>query len=186
MIIAIYGKSGSGKSYLAEKMIEDITNSIHIDIDELNRDLMTTDGVKHKAKEIFGTHNVFVNNNLDTSLILKAIMNNDDIYNKWTSYMKSLCNNFITNYIANTNYNTYILDHLNAGTLDVCKDNYTVYIACELDKATRLQRLNLTDSVSEDILNFRDNKYISMPPTITYTNNNYHEILNYLNTTIKS
>ena len=42
MIITISGKSGSGKSTLSEMLRKDLTDAIHLDIDDLNGDLMKT------------------------------------------------------------------------------------------------------------------------------------------------
>ena len=178
MIIAIYGKSGSGKTFLADKLASDLPNAIHIDLDEINRELMLTDDVVAEANKIFKNTNVLSTQQLDANLILNAIMHDEQMYTDWTNFMKSLCTNFVINYIDNTNYDIYIIDHLNAGILNL--NNSTIYIECMLDKDARMQRLNQQNFVSEEILDFRDSKYISHPPTLVYNNTNYEDILQYI------
>lgn len=175
MIISIYGLSGSGKSTLAKKLQNTLPNAIHIDLDDLNRRLMDSDGVKSTALLLFG-EDVVNQSKLDSKVILTQIMQDISKYNLWTSYMIDVCNNFLQKYIKKTSFDYYILDHLNSHKLGNFPYN-TIYIECILDKSARLLRLNKRENISETELNFRDQHYHPHTPDIIYTNDNFDEIV---------
>ena len=166
MLIYIFGKSGSGKSYLAKYLSEKLNNSIHIDIDELNHDLIKTPNAINYALNLFGD-GVLNQNKIDKLKLLNEIINDNVKYLKWHMYMLKNCEDFLKKYIEKTSFDYYIIDHLNAGKFELESD-CIVKIECVLDYDIRLKRLKDRDSISKDILDFRDQKYESQSCDIVY------------------
>jgi len=178
MIILIFGKSGTGKTYLSEKLNKDLNQSIQISLDDLNKDLMELDQIKDFAKDLFGDY-IITDNKINSEILLNSIINDEDKYNKWNNYMIEKCKSFLENYIANTQYNYYIIDHINSGIWDYAN---SIRIKCVLDDKTRLARLQNRENLDMETLNFRDKYYIEKDSDIEYNNTNYEEILNYIKT----
>ena len=177
MIILIFGKSGTGKTYLSKKLNDILNNSIHIDLDQLNADLMNMENVINFAIDLFGK-DVLIGNKLNKIEILSQISSDNFKYLKWYKYMFINCEEFLKNFISKTTYSYYIIDHMNAGKLNIGENN-VVKIKCHEDDNIRKERLIARDNVSEDTINFRDQKYEESIGDLVYTNN-IEEILNYL------
>ncbi len=176
MVILVFGKSGSGKTYLCEKLAKDLPNTIHISLDELNKDLMDLDDVKEFAKELF-SENVMVEDTIDCNFILKKIKEDNEKYGKWNTFMIDKCKTFLINYMAETNFDHYLLDHINSGIWDFDK---SIKIKCVLDDETRLQRLKQREDIDLETLNFRDKNYLERDCDIEYNNNNYLDVCEFI------
>ncbi len=179
MIILIFGKSGSGKTYLAECLKENLDNSVHLDIDELNSDLYNTPNVQEYAKIVFG-ENIVVGKKIDKTAIYNAISNDTKLYNKWVEYMVESCQKFLDGYIASTSFNYYIIDHINSHLFDFGDNSNIVKILCTLDDNTRYARLIKRDKISQDTIKFRDSHYIDNIADITYRGDNVDEVMIYI------
>ncbi len=175
MIILIFGKSGSGKTYLSGYLHDNLDNSIHIDIDELNSDLYSTPNVQEYARSLFGD-NVITGNKLNKEVRYTALQN-EDIYNTWVQYMTECCQHFLDGYIASTHYAYYIIDHINSHLFDFSSHN-VVKILCEENDDTRYARLVKREKISEETLNFRDKHFVECDGDIIYKNNNQEDVLN--------
>lgn len=180
MVIYIFGKSGSGKSYLAKYLAEKLDNSIHIDLDSLNSDLMQMENVINFALNLFGEC-VLDNNKLDNKKILSEIMQDNVKYLTWQKYMLKNCEEFLKNYITKTSFDYYIIDHMNAGILDL-EINNVLRIACVADDITRKKRLIDRDNITDEVLIFRDQKYENAKSDIIYTDNT-DKIIEYIQKT---
>lgn len=176
MIILVFGKSGTGKTYLSEKLNKDLDNSIHISLDDLNKELMELDKVKDFAQNLFGEE-IISEDKINTSLLLNYIKEDEQKYNKWNSYMIDACKNFVENYMAKIHYDYYIIDHINSG---IWEFNNSIKIKCVLDDNSRLERLKNRESLDLETLNFRDKYYIDKDCDILYNNYNYSEIMSYI------
>ena len=74
MLISICGKSCSGKSFLAKKIV-DYFNGIHIDVDKIAHEVLKNDLIKQKLYQNFG--NVFFENGeVDRKKLGKIVFNN--------------------------------------------------------------------------------------------------------------
>jgi len=178
MIIYIFGKSGSGKSYLAERLEEKLPNAVHLNMDEVNSEIMNLATIKDFAVEIFGK-NVLVNNQLDKKYILNTIKDDEFTYLKWSIYMLMQCEEFVKSFIKNSSKDYYIIDHLNAGKL-LLEGDKEVYVECIEDDETRLARLQSRDNITKDVFEYRDRKYIPHEYDIRYANN-FEEVLEFIN-----
>jgi len=179
MIILIFGKSGSGKTYLAEELRNKLDNSIHIDIDTLNTDLYTTPNVINYARSIFGD-DIIAGKKINKSAIYDAISSNSELYNKWVEYMIESCQKFLDAYISSTSFDYYIIDHINSHLFDFGDNNNIIKILCTEDEDTRYARLIKRDKISPDTMKFRDYHYIDSTANITYRGNNTDEIMAYI------
>ena len=176
MIISIFGKSGSGKTYLSSKLHKDLPNSIHLDLDTLNQDLLQLDRVKDFAINLFETNDIIINGKLDKGAIYHLIKIDLDKYTIWTNYMASECIEFVKNYIHSTTFDYYIIDHMRAGIIDFAD----VKIECVADFDTRLQRLQKREYISSSTLQFRDEKYFDSSSNISFDGKNYNNIIEYI------
>ena len=176
MIILIFGKSGSGKTYLAEYLKENLDNSIHLDIDELNSDLYHTPNVQEYAKQIFG-ENILVGKKIDKQLLYSNIKDNKELYNNWVDYMIDSCQRFIDGYISSTSFDYYIIDHINSHLFQF-ETNVLKILCEENDNNIRYARLQKRDKISQETINFRDKHYIECDGDITYNGTNIENILN--------
>ncbi len=175
MIILVFGKSGSGKSYLSKKLANDLDSSIHIDLDLLNSDLMKSPAVIEYAMSLFGA-SVIKDGILSKEHIYNTISSNTATRHSWEEYMKQVCNDFLVKYIAATHFDYYIIDHLRANMLKL-DFQPIIKIECVCDDATRISRLNTRDNISNSELTFRDQGYVHTSADLTYNSDNYLDIL---------
>ena len=177
MIILIFGKSGSGKTYLAKYLEKNLTNSIHIDIDKLNNDLYKSPRVQNQAIKIFGS-NVVVNKTIDKQALYNILSTDEKVYQKWVNYMITECQQFLDLYMKSTSFNYYIIDHINAHLFNFSDINIIKILCEENDDNLRYARLVKRDKISQETLIFRDKHFIECYGEIIYSGTNTDDILN--------
>jgi len=177
MIILIFGKSGSGKTYLAKYLEKNLTNSIHIDIDKLNNDLYKSPRVQNKAVEIFGK-DIVVNKTIDKQALYNIINTDEKIYKTWVDYMITECQQFLDLYMKSTSFNYYIIDHINVHLFNFLDNNIVKILCEENDDNIRYARLAKRDKISKETILFRDKHYIESDGDITYSGTSTDDILN--------
>ncbi len=112
-VIAITGMSGSGKSTLAKYLKENLENSIHIDYDVLNKNLMNKpENIKY-AISLFSESILNEDGSLNTKLIADIIFSNSELYFAWVGHMLIECDNEVSIIVNNTNYDWLIIEHNN-------------------------------------------------------------------------
>ena len=111
MLISIVGKSGSGKSYIAEHLTNYITNSLHIDIDDISHKVLEKPSVKQKLIDIFGK-SIIVGNEIDREKLGKIVFNSTKQMQKLTDITWNDMENYIDQILDRNPDKIIILDWL--------------------------------------------------------------------------
>ncbi len=99
MIIGICGKSGSGKSTLASELIEELgPNIVHLDIDKIGHQVLSTKNVKNALVKAFGAH-IINNNIINRSELSDIVFSSKEKMQELTDitwpYMQEIIDNFL-------------------------------------------------------------------------------------------
>ncbi len=154
-IIAISGKSGSGKTTLAKFLQENLENSVHINYDVLNRNLMQNKEHIDYAITLFSENILNEDGSLDRKKIADIIYCNNDLYYAWVGHMLMACDNEVNKIVKNTNYDWLIIEHANIMYSRFSKVADFTILAKACFK-TRLQRLAKRDGLLLKDLKSRD------------------------------
>ncbi len=146
MIITIAGKAGSGKTTLAETITKNFPHAIHVDLDEVNTQLLTTKEVRVQALSIFGK-SVFKDGILDKDSIANHIYNNKELYDDWCNYMKALCEENVLQTIEKNPKSLYIIEHVLINQLSLFKKS-ACNILVWLNEDERLKRVMKRDNMT--------------------------------------
>lgn len=154
-IIAITGLSGSGKSTLAKFLQQNLENSIHIDYDVLNKNLMNKpENIKY-AISIFSESILNEDGSLNTKMIADIIFSNKELYFAWVGHMLMECDNEVSVIIHNTNYDWLIIEHNNIMFSRFSKIADYVILA-KASAGERLKRLKKRENLEKHLLKQRD------------------------------
>lgn len=163
MIIGICGKSGSGKSTIANQIIElTKTSAIHLDIDKVGHNVLLIDEVKEKLINTFG-NSIIIKNNIDRKRLREVVFNSKNEMEKLSDitwkYMQIEIDNFL-----NTNKDkVIILDWLllyNTKYFTMCD----LKILLDVPYEVRKQRVIIRDNISELDFDLREKASIDFNP----------------------
>ena len=177
-VIAIGGKSGSGKTTLGKFLNENLPNSILINFDLLNRNLMENSEHIKYAVTLFSENILDDDGKINKKLLADIIYCNSDLYYAWVGHMLMACDNEVNTIVKNTEYDYLIIEHANVMYSRFCKSADYVILA-KASFGTRLKRLKERDGVDKKLLKLRDkNCHIVMGYNIKYNGKNEIDILN--------
>lgn len=83
MLISIVGKSGSGKSYIADTLASYTSNALHINIDDISHQILRQQSVKQRLIDTFG-QNIIVGNEINRNKLGHIVFNSIDDMQKLT------------------------------------------------------------------------------------------------------
>lgn len=152
MIIAITGKSGSGKSYLSEIIAKEIGAS-HLDIDKISHDVLTLSESKAFLKHEFGNE-IFDNEILNRKKLGKIVFNDKSKLEKLNNFCQSKIEDTLDK-IIKTETRDIILDYALLFLLkqfDACD----IKILLKADTSIRLKRVCERENISEEYFLSRD------------------------------
>ena len=169
MIIALCGKSGSGKSTFAREITQEVKNSIYCDIDKIGHQALKQDSVKENLIKDFGTR-ILTDNEVDRKKLSKIVFDSpiemEKLNNRTWEYMESYLNNFL---MENKN-KLIILDwQLLPKTKFFCLSNIRILIDCPYE--VRKQRAMSRDNITEEAFDLREKA------SITYDKNSFDYII---------
>lgn len=152
MIIAITGKSGSGKSYLSEIIAKEI-DALHLDIDKISHEVLSYPESKKFLKNEFGDK-IFDSGNLNRKKLGKIVFGNASKLAKLNNFCQSKIENILDRFIK-------------AETRDIILDYALLFLlkqfnACDIkillkaDTNIRLKRVCERENISEDYFLSRD------------------------------
>lgn len=110
--ICITGKSGSGKSALAQYLKDNLESCICVDIDEIVHKSHLDEVVKSKIIKLVDENILDNNNNIDRKKLGKIVFNNLNLKNKVYNITWEYIDNYIKN-LSNNKYEYIILDWYN-------------------------------------------------------------------------
>lgn len=149
MIITISGKAASGKSTLAKYLAENLSNSVYLELDHINQKLFSEQNVKDYAVRLFGKNVIQSDGSFDTKVISDHIYTDEKLYNMWHDYMLIRVDEYLDEYVKNSHYDYYILEHV----LIYESKFYTladIKICAQVEEDIRLERVSQRDNLSHD------------------------------------
>ena len=154
MLIAVVGKSGSGKSFISQMLTNRIPNSIWVDIDRIGHESLTDYHIKEELIKYFGKR-IMVDDTIDRKTLSNLVFNDKDklkILNELTEeYIKVK----IQQVIVDNRDKIIILDWALLGEtefLDLCD----IKILVKANQNIRAQRIINRDKVNIEKFNARE------------------------------
>lgn len=157
MIISICGKSGSGKSTIAKRIIDERKNAIHIDIDKIAHQVLTIPKVKQQLQEHF--QDVLTDDEVDRKKLGPIVFSSQENMDILTQITWPYMEQEIDRIISENKDKIIILDYL---LLPKTKyfDQSDIKILLDIPKEVRRERILKRDNISEDKFNLRDSSSI--------------------------
>lgn len=169
--ICIIGKSGSGKSSLADYIVKNIPNCISINIDKIVHESHRDGLVKEKIKSIVNGDIFDKDGNIDRKKLGVIVFNNSKLKENVYAITWDYVDNYIRD-ISNKNYNYVILDWYNINSKNYF-DIATVKILVERDYESRKIDVMRRDNVSSEYFDLREKN------SNNYENTKYDYKVNY-------
>lgn len=170
MIICICGKSGSGKSTIANEILNYFENAIHINIDKIGHDSHNNEKVKQKLINIFGSK-ILTNSAIDRKKLGKIVFSNKEEMKKLEDITWDYMEKEIDKLIYNNKNKIIILDwQLLPKTkyLKLCDIKILIDIPYDIRKQRAIKR----DNITEEQFNLRENS------SINYDKNDFDYVFN--------
>lgn len=152
MVIGITGKSGSGKSFLSEKL-KDSLDAIHVDIDKISHGVLLEEKTLEFVRNEFG-EGVFDNGTLNRKKLGAIVFNNKEKLDKLNSFCQTQMELEIDE-IINSSKKTVILDYALLPWLKQF-DSIDVKILLNSTFEERFKRVNLRENISKEYFEKRD------------------------------
>ena len=155
MIIGICGKSGSGKSTYANKIIRIFDNRpVYVDIDKIGHDSLKEDDVKSSIVKQFGEE-LIDNNEINRKKLSDIVFNSKEEMEKLTQITWKYMENIIDRIIEENKGRIILLDwQLLPKTkfFDMCD----LKILLDIPYEVRKQRILKRDNISEEKFDLRE------------------------------
>lgn len=154
MLIGVVGKSGSGKSFLARRLSENIDNSVWLDIDKIGHASLTDNYIKEELINHFGI-SIITNGNIDRKKLSNIVFNNKDELN----YLNCLTEKYIIDEIdKNITLNKDKIIILDWALLTETKffDLCDIKVLVKADKKLRRERVIQRDNIEIEKFESRD------------------------------
>lgn len=182
MIITIAGKAGAGKTTLAETITKNFPHAIHVDLDEVNSQLLLTKEVQVHALSLFGKQ-VFKDGELHKDSIAELIYNDKELYDNWCDFMKEKCVENVLQTIEENPKSLYIVEHVLVNQLPLFEKS-TCNILVWLDEEERIKRVMKRDELTLEQVQKREQFLIPYDEEkfdIVFNENDEESILKKLN-----
>lgn len=168
MIISICGKSGSGKSTIARKIIEERKNALHIDIDKIAHQVLTISDVKQQLQEQF--KDVLTNDEVDRKKLGPIVFSSKENMDILTQITWPHMEQEIDRIINENKDKIIILDYLLLPKTKYFEQS-NLKILLDIPYEVRKQRILKRDNISEERFALRDSS------SIEYNQNDFDVIL---------
>ena len=163
-IIVVSGKSGSGKTYIANKLASALGCKA-LDLDQVSHQTLTLDHTKAFVKHTFGD-GVFVGENIDTKTLGKIAFSNPKLLAKLNDFCHQEMLKIIDKQIAETTTEYIVLDYLLLPQMKYF-DMAHFKVLVKADNHTRKTRIISRDKITEEYfesreansINFDENKF---------------------------
>lgn len=159
MIICLCGKSGCGKSTVANEIMKNNPNSIHVDIDKIGHNSHSDEKVKKELIIIFGNQ-ILTNNTIDRKKLGKIVFQDKDEMKKLEDITWNYMEKEIDKIIDNNKDKLIILDWQLLPKTKYFNDN-NLKILIDVPYEIRKQRTLLRDNITEEQFNLRESASIN-------------------------
>ena len=157
-LILITGKSGSGKTFIAEK-IATILNAKHINLDEISHKTLEMENVKSFVMSEFSIDVFDESGNIDRKNLGKKAFLNPESLQKLNNISEKEMEKLIDSEIKNCKQNYLILDYLLLPKMKYFK-SATLKILVTSDIQNRKERIIKRDNISEEYFSVREQNSI--------------------------
>ncbi len=152
MIIGITGRSGSGKSYLSEKIAEEL-DLIHIDIDKISHEVLSFVDTQAFLVEEFGNE-IFIDGKLNRKLLGKIVFGSKEGLLKLNRFCQIQIEKKIDEILTNAN-KPVILDYaLLCGLKQFKQCDIKILLKADFD--IRFSRVKTRENISKEYFISRD------------------------------
>lgn len=186
MIITIAGKAGSGKTTLAKTIIKNFSNATHIDLDDINSNLLSTKEVQVFALSVFGKE-VFKDGVLNKDRIADLIYSNKNMYDKWVHFMQEKCEQYVVGLMDESPDSVYIIEHVLVNKLELFEKS-ACKILVYVEENERLKRVMKRDNLTLQQAKSREQflqKYNEHQFDIVYNAKEDDDIMDKINNALK-
>ena len=162
--ICIVGKSGSGKSSIANYINNNLNKSIHIDIDKIVHESHLDNDVKSKIINLVNENILDENNNIDRKKLGNIVFNNLELKNKVYDITWEYVESYIQK-MSDKEYEYIILDWYNINT-KAYWNIATLKILTDRDYESRKKEVIKRDNITSEYFDLREKN-----------SNNYSELV---------
>jgi len=169
MLIGICGKSGSGKTTIAKRLMNLHKNAIHIEIDKIGHEVLLYEEVKKELINAYG-ESIICNNSIDRKKLGDIVFSSRKEMDKLTEITWKNMQIIIDKIINENKDKIIILDWLllpKTKYFNMCKFKILLDIPYEIRK----QRAILRDNISEEEFKLREKS------SIEYDNNDFDYVI---------
>lgn len=154
MLIAVVGKSGSGKSFISQMLTNKIPNSIWVDIDRIGHESLTDYHIKEELIKRFG-RGIIINDTINRAALSNLVFNDKDKLNFLNELTEVYIKSKIQQVIVDNKDKNIILDWALLGEtefLNLCD----IKILVKANQNIRAQRIINRDRVNMEKFNARE------------------------------
>lgn len=169
MIIGITGKSGTGKSYVAQIIAEKL-EMLHVDIDKISHEVLELKDTKHFLLKTFG-NDIFEKEKLNRKKLGKIVFNNAEKLSLLNEFCQTQMEKKIDEIISSST-KSVILDYaLLCGLKQFEMCDITILLTADFE--TRFARVSKRENISKEYFISRDNSIENLEEfKFDYTFNN--------------
>lgn len=153
--ILITGKSGSGKTFIAEKIANNL-NIPHLHLDQISHQSLETEILKKFARESFG-EDVFDNGKINRKKLGNLVFDNKEKLNQLNNLAEIEMEKIIDNFLNQNK--PVVMDYLLLPKMKYFNDDAIKILVKSNDKI-RKQRVIERDNISEEYFDKRDKNSI--------------------------
>ncbi len=152
--ICIVGKSGSGKSSIAQYFKNNLEKSIHIDIDKVVHQSLLDSDIKDKIINLINKDIYDTNGNIDRKKLGNIVFNNLELKNKIYNITWEYIDSYIKK-MTKQEYEYIILDWYNINT-KIYWDIATIKILAYRDYESRKKEVIKRDNITPEYFDLRE------------------------------
>lgn len=160
MIICVAGKSGSGKSEFARRLVAKDSKFVHYDLDLLCHELYKEEKIKAKVRDAFGD-SIFVDGEINRKALGKLVFNDSVMMMRLTDIIWKELIIYLDNEMSQNPDKWYVFDAIKIDQIkyfDMSEFRILLDIPVEIRKKRVMERDNI-DAVKFEVLDRHSHNY---------------------------